>query len=104
MSKSLEEQDGLSPQASSPGARRGLWRSLRRDVRAALEQDPAARSALEVVLAYPGFHARQFHRLAHRLYRWRLRLPARLVSHVGRGLTGIEIHPGAQIGEGLFID
>jgi len=69
-----------------------------------LERDPAATSALEVVLAYPGFHARQIHRLAHALYQRRLRLLARLVSHVGRALTGIEIHPGARIGEGLFID
>ncbi len=81
-----------------------LLRSLRRDVQAALERDPAATSAWEVVLAYPGFHARQLHRLAHWLYRARLRLLARLVSHVGRFLTGIEIHPGAVIGEGLFID
>jgi serine O-acetyltransferase len=78
--------------------------SIRRDIRAAQTRDPAAVSALEVVLAYPGFHARQLHRLAHSLYRRNLRLPARIVSHVSRGLTGIEIHPGARIGEGFFID
>ena len=77
---------------------------LRRDVEVVLERDPAAGSAWEVVLAYPGFHARQAHRLAHRLYRRGWRLPARLVSHLARFLTGIEIHPGASIGEGLFID
>ena len=71
---------------------------------AALERDPAATSALEVVLTYPGFHARQLHRLAHFLYQRSWRVPARVVSHIGRGLTGIEIHPGAKIGEGFFID
>ncbi len=78
--------------------------SIRRDIRAAQQRDPAAVSALEVVLAYPGFHARQAHRLAHSLYRRRLRVPARVVSHISRALTGIEIHPGAEIGEGFFID
>jgi serine O-acetyltransferase len=57
-----------------------------------------------VILSYPGFHARQFHRLAHSLYRRKLRVPARLISHISRALTGIEIHPGAKIGEGVFID
>jgi len=81
-----------------------LIASIKRDIRAALERDPAATSSLEVFLAYPGFHARQFHRLAHSLYRKRLRLLARWVSHCSRLVTGIEIHPGAKIGEGLFID
>lgn len=83
---------------------RRLLQSMRRDVEAALERDPAARSAWEVVLTYPGFHARQIHRLAHTLHRAGLRLPARVVSAIGRLVTGIEIHPGAEIGEGLFID
>jgi serine O-acetyltransferase len=78
--------------------------SIRRDIRAALRRDPAARSAIEVILTYPGFHALQFHRLAHRLERDRVPVVPRLVSHIGRTLTGIEIHPGATIGEGLFID
>ena len=78
--------------------------SIRRDVRAAQARDPAAVSALEIILAYPGFHARQLHRLAHSLYCRGLRLPARVVSHLSRALTGIEIHPGARIGEGFFID
>ena len=81
-----------------------LLASVRLDVNAALERDPAARSALEVVITYPGFHARQVHRLAHRLHRAGLRIPARLVAQFGRFLTGIEIHPGAVIGEALFID
>ena len=77
---------------------------IRRDIRAARERDPAAVSNLEIILAYPGFHARQFHRLAHTLYNLRIPLLPRLVSHVSRFLTGIEIHPGAKIGEKLFID
>ena len=81
-----------------------LLRSIRRDIEATLERDPAATSALEVILVYPGFHARQFHRLAHFLYQKRLRVPARVVSHLSRALTGIEIHPGAEIGERFFID
>ena len=74
------------------------------DIRAIQVNDPAARSALEVVLTYPGFHVVQFHRLAGRLHRRGLRLPARLVSHLGRVITGIEIHPGATIGRRLVID
>jgi serine O-acetyltransferase len=82
----------------------GLLGQLRADVRAALERDPAARSALEVALLYPGLHALWGHRLAHALWRRGFRLPARWLSQMVRGLTGIEIHPGAQIGSGLFID
>ncbi len=81
-----------------------LLQSINNDIRAAQRRDPAATSTLEVIFAYPGFHARQIHRLAHSLHASHLRLPARLVSHLGRALTGIEIHPGARIGEGLFID
>jgi serine O-acetyltransferase len=81
-----------------------VLRSIRRDIQAAQERDPAATSALEVVLAYPGFHARQLHRLAHFLYRRQLRVPARVISQVSRAFTGIEIHPGAEIGDGFFID
>ena len=77
---------------------------IRRDIRAARERDPAAVNNLEIILAYPGFHARQFHRLAHTLYNLRVPLLPRLISHVSRFLTGIEIHPGAKIGERLFID
>jgi serine O-acetyltransferase len=77
---------------------------IRRDIRAARERDPAAVGNLEVILAYPGFHARQLHRLAHTLYKVRVPVLPRLISHVSRFLTGIEIHPGAKIGEGLFID
>lgn len=82
----------------------GLLQSIRSDIQAAKERDPAATSTLEIIFAYPGFHARQLHRLAHTLHTHGLRLPARLISHLGRSLTGIEIHPCAQIGEKLFID
>ncbi|MBI4497049.1 MAG: serine O-acetyltransferase [Chloroflexi bacterium] len=83
---------------------RALVKSMRRDIQVILERDPAATSTLEVILAYPGFHARQFHRLAHPLWRRRVPLLPRLISHLGRFVTGIEIHPGARLGEGLFID
>jgi serine O-acetyltransferase len=81
-----------------------LVSSFKRDIKAVFEHDPAAINTLEVLLAYPGFHARQFHRLAHTLYRWRVPFFPRLISHIGRFCTGIEIHPGAKIGEGFFID
>jgi len=81
-----------------------IFDSIIRDIRTARRKDPAATSNLEVILAYPGFHARQFHRLAHVLYERRVPVVPRLISHVGRFVTGIEIHPGARIGEGLFID
>jgi serine O-acetyltransferase len=77
---------------------------FRRDVAAAMERDPAVRSRLEVVLCYPGVHALAFHRLAHRLWRRGWVVAARVVSHVSRFVTGIEIHPGARIGSGVFID
>ena len=81
-----------------------LIASIKRDIKAAFEHDPAAISTLEVLLAYPGFHARQLHRLTHTLHRWHIPVLPRLVSHISRFLTGIEIHPGVKIGEGFFID
>ena len=81
-----------------------LITSIRKDIKAVFEHDPAANGILEVLLAYPGFHARQYHRLAHTLFRWHIPLLPRLISHISRFLTGIEIHPGAKIGEGFFID
>jgi len=77
---------------------------VRRDIRAVLNRDPAARSAMEVIFCYPGFHAMIFHRTAHFLWNRHVYLIARWLSHLGRFLTGIEIHPGAQIGENFFID
>jgi len=81
-----------------------LIRSIRKDVRTAFEHDPAVRSAWEVIFAYPGFHARQYHRLAHTLWNWHIPFLPRIISHTSRFFTGIEIHPGAKIGEGFFID
>ena len=78
-----------------------VWR---RDLAAARERDPAARSALEVALLYPGVHAVWAHRIAHGLWRRHRRFLARMVSQVSRFWTGIEIHPGATLGAGLFID
>ena len=77
---------------------------IKSDFRAVFERDPAARSSLEVILAYPGFHAIVFHRIAHWLWNNNMQLLGRALSHISRFLTGIEIHPGAQIGKGLFID
>jgi len=77
---------------------------MKRDIHAVFERDPAARRLLEVLLCYPGLHALYFHRLAHWLWTHRLHLLGRVVSHLGRFVTGIEIHPAATIGPGLFID
>ena len=81
-----------------------MWQTLRQDIQVIFARDPAARSVAEVVLFYPGLHAVWMHRAAHWLWRRQRRLLARGVSHVSRALTGIEIHPGAQIGPGFFID
>lgn len=74
------------------------------DARSMQKKDPAARSLAEVLLLYPGFHALVFYRVSHWLYRHHRFFCARMVSQWGRGFTGIEIHPGATIGSGLFID
>jgi serine O-acetyltransferase len=81
-----------------------LLKNLREEIDATLARDPAARSRLEVVLCYPGFHALVWHRLAHWLWQRGWLLAGRFVSHLGRVLTGIEIHPGARIGKRVFID
>lgn len=82
----------------------GFLRRIKRDIQVIFERDPAAKSVWEVILCYPGFHALLLHRIAHWLYRKNLVLLPRLISQFNRFLTGIEIHPGAKIGEGLFID
>jgi serine O-acetyltransferase len=82
----------------------GGWARLREDVRTIFERDPAARSIWEIVLAYPGFHGLQVYRIAHWLWERKLYTLARFISHLGRFLTGIEIHPGAAIGRRFFID
>lgn len=81
-----------------------MFERIKRDIQVVFERDPAVKSVWEVLLAYPGFHAIQIHRVAHWLYRRRRYVLARLLSHLGRWLTGIEIHPGARLGPGLFID
>ena len=81
-----------------------MFERLKEDIRVVFERDPAAKSVLEVVLTYPGFHAVLLHRLAHRLFRRNWFFLARLISQINRFLTGVEIHPGAKIGRGLFID
>lgn len=77
---------------------------LKQDIKVIFERDPAAKTFLEVILCYPGLHAIVLHRLAHTLHRNKLILIARLISQFGRFITGIEIHPGATIGNGVFID
>lgn len=81
-----------------------MFHTLRRDIRAVFERDPAARSLPEVLGCYPGLHAIWFHRLAHWCWGHRLKFLGRCLSHLSRFLTGIEIHPGARLGGGLFID
>ena len=81
-----------------------MFRTLKEDIETVFAKDPAARSAAEVLCCYPGLHALWLHRVAHWLWTHKLYWPARLLSHVGRFLTGVEIHPGATIGRRFFID
>ena len=81
-----------------------MFSRLQEEIAVVFERDPAARNAWEVITCYPGFHALLVHRFAHWLWGARFKWLARFVSHLGRWLTGIEIHPGAQIGRRLFID
>ena len=81
-----------------------MFSVLKEDIKAVFDRDPAARSALEVFFCYPGLHALWFHRLAHWFWKRQLYFLGRFTSHLGRFFTGIEIHPGATIGKGFFID
>src|SRR5487761_2020672 len=81
-----------------------MFKSIREDIASVFDRDPAARSTWEVITCYPGFHALRIHRIANWLWHMNLRWLGRLVSHLGRFLTGIEIHPGATIGRRFFID
>ncbi len=81
-----------------------MFRRIREDIQCVFERDPAARNVWEVLTCYPGFHALQLHRFSHALWRIKLRWMARFMSHITRFVTGIEIHPGAQIGRRVFID
>ena len=81
-----------------------MFRAIKEQIDTIFREDPAARSVLEIVLCYPGLNAILLHRLAHRLYGWKVPLAPRVISQTGRFLTGIEIHPGATIGRRFFID
>lgn len=81
-----------------------MFAQIKRDIQAVFDRDPAARSVTEVLLCYSGLHAIWWHRVATRCWKWGLPLTARVISQLARMLTGIEIHPGAKIGDGLFID
>lgn len=95
----------MTSTSTRPSPLRRFTRTLREDLETARRRDPAARSLVEVALVYPGLHAVWAHRVAHRMWREPgLRLPARLLAHVSRAITGVEIHPGATVGRRLFID
>jgi serine O-acetyltransferase len=81
-----------------------MFRAIREQVDTIFREDPAAKSVLEILLCYPGFHATLLHRVAHKLYREQVPLIPRVISQISRFLTGIEIHPGATIGRRFFID
>lgn len=81
-----------------------MLNTIRNDVQSVLDRDPAARNVLEVLLCYSGLHAIWMHRLSHKLWKKGFKLTARWISQTARGLTGIEIHPGATIGKNFFID
>jgi serine O-acetyltransferase len=100
---SHEPQRPTPPSPHPPGVV-GFFMDAFEDIRAVMRSDPAATNPLEVVLTYPGLHALWSHRVAHRLYGNQRRTTARIMSHVARHYTGIEIHPGAQIGRRVFID
>ncbi|KNF07996.1 serine acetyltransferase CysE [Gottschalkia purinilytica] len=81
-----------------------MFKNLREDINAIKSRDPAVRTSIEALLCYPGLHAITIHRLAHWLYNKRFFLIARILSNISRFFTGIEIHPGAKLGKGVFID
>ena len=81
-----------------------MFEGIKEDIKSVFDRDPAARTTFEVLTCYPGVHARIFHRMAHRLWRANFKWLARFLAHIARGLTGIEIHPGATVGRRFFID
>lgn len=81
-----------------------MFEAIKREIQVVFERDPAVRSVAEVIFCYPGFHALVDHRIAYYLYKKKWFFLARLISHISRHITGIEIHPGAKIGKGCFID
>ena len=103
MTEPTHEHDAPTRRPDGPQGL-GAWARLREDVQTIFERDPAARSIWEIMLAYPGFHALLVYRVSHWLWGRGFLTPGRFVSHLGRFLTGIEIHPGAKIGRRFFID
>lgn len=81
-----------------------MFSQLKEDLKVVFERDPAVRSVFEIIFCYPGFHALIFYRMSHWLWRNQMKFLGRFLSHIGRFLTGVEIHPGATIGSGFFID
>ncbi len=102
--KSTKTGPRITAPSPHPEGTRGLVLDALEDIRAVRRADPAARTPLEVVLTYPGLHAVWVHRVAHRLWNNGRIVTARLLSHLSRHYTGIEIHPGAHIGRRVFID
>ncbi len=106
----LQEQKGVPDRVDvtrpepRPDGVSGVIEVIFEDIEAVLQHDPAARDPLEVVLVYPGLHALWMHRLAHKMWKREFRLQARVLSHISRFATGVEIHPGARIGRRVFID
>lgn len=81
-----------------------MFSLIKKDIQCVFERDPAARNIFEVITSYSGVHAMIFYRLTHQLWLWGLKWPARFIAHIARWLTGVEIHPAAEIGERFFID
>ncbi len=81
-----------------------MFNLIKQDIQCVFERDPAARNIFEVITSYSGVHAMLFHRINHQLWLWGLKWPARFFAHIARWLTGVEIHPAAEIGERFFID
>jgi serine O-acetyltransferase len=98
------EQTSSSPMSVTLPKRSGFLASIRRDLNSVLERDPAARSKIEVLLVYPGLHAIWAHRISHWFWTHQFKFLGRWISQIARNLTGVEIHPGATIGPGFFID
>ena len=81
-----------------------MFSNLKEDIQTIFDKDPAAKSIFEIIFLYPGLHALLAHRFAHKLYKWKVPFIPRFISQVMRFMTGIEIHPGAEIGRRFFID
>ena len=90
--------------ASNDLMRNKMFKNIKEDIEIVFDRDPAARNTFEVLTTYPGVHALIFHRMAHKLWHWKAKWLARILSNIGRLLTGIEIHPAAKIGRRFFID